>query len=317
MEQKLQDAIKLGKVDYIRAFERSSNIYFSLLASDVIQEPNDLALASLKFGFGNKTGIDLYGEIPGVLPKDLNENRTGLYAFAIGQHSLIATPLQTAVMLSSLVNGGEVLKPQMVHLKAGLKTNTKLLSGEHYPYQDYLNRLGIFFPFFLQTQVEDKQMEITLLEKTLYRQLFLPPSIKEYLLEGMYSVVSSPTGAARAEMIRYLYNNTRAMRNYLKLKYQLAGKTSSAEIAYHPTLDRECPTILCKDIWFGGIAFKPPTETMSLTKKQGDIPELVIVVYLKFGNFGKETAPLAGEIVNKWREILKKQGKSSYVFSEL
>ncbi|MBM3191278.1 MAG: hypothetical protein FJZ63_01315, partial [Chlamydiae bacterium] len=113
-------AKKLGKIDYMKAFQRSSNIYFSLLASDVIQDPNDLSLASLKFGFGNKTGIDLPGEIPGVLPKDLQENRSGLYAFAIGQHSLIATPLQTAVMLSSLANGGEVLKPQILQKIEGL-----------------------------------------------------------------------------------------------------------------------------------------------------------------------------------------------------
>lgn len=307
----------LGKVDYFKAFERSSNIYFSLLASDVIQDPNDLTMASLKFGFGNKTGIDLPGEISGVLPKDLNENRTGLYAFAIGQHSLIATPLQTSVMLSSLVNEGEVLKPQIVHLIAGLKNSTSsLFSGNNYSYQNYLNRVGIFFPFFIQTEQEEQTMNIKLFEKTLYRKLFLPSNIKDYLLEGLHNVVSSPRGAARAELIRYLRNNTRAMRNYLKLKYQLAGKTSTAEIAYHPTLDRECPSILCQDIWFGGIAFKPPSENAFNTKKEENIPELVVVIYLRFGDFGKETAPLAGEIVNKWREICKKHGKSSYVFSE-
>jgi len=304
--------IPLGEVDYIKAFERSSNIYFSLLASDIIEEPNDLMLASLKFGFGNKTGIDLPGEIPGMLPKDLNENRSGLYAFAIGQHSLIATPLQTAVMLSSLVNGGEVLKPQIVHLTAGIKTTPTLPENvEEYSYKDYLNHVGLFFPFFIQTQTPKKEYDIQLFEKTLYRKLFLPDNIKDYILEGLHSVISSPRGAARAERIRYLYNNTRAMRNYLKLKYQLAGKTSTAEIAYHPTLDRECAPILCQDIWFGGIAFQP--STTAVAKKQENIPELAIVVYLKFGDFGKETAPLAGEIVSKWREICQKHGKSSYI----
>lgn len=304
----------LGKIDYIRAFERSSNVYFSLLASDVIQEPNDLTLASLKFGFGNKTGIDLPGEIAGTLPKDLNENRSGLYAFAIGQHSLIATPLQTAVMMSSLVNEGQVLKPQIVHLTAGAKPVSSSTTPENtYAYKDYLNHIGVFFPFFLQAQEPKKEYDIRLFEKTLYRQLFLPPNIKAYLLEGLHSVISSPRGAARAERIRYLYNNTRAMRNYLKLKYQLAGKTSTAEIAYHPTLDRECPPILCQDIWFGGISFQPKTDQAPMTKTNDDIPELAIIVYLKFGDFGKETAPLAGEMVNKWREICHKHGKSSYI----
>ncbi len=297
----------LGKVDFLKAFERSSNVYFSLLASDVIQDPNDLTLASLKFGFGNKTGIDLPGEIPGALPKDLEENRSGLYAFAIGQHSLIVTPLQTAVMLSSLVNGGEVLKPQIIQSMTCTKDqNTIPFTATDYIYKDYLNRVGIFFPFFIQNHEKPKDHDIQFFEKTFHRQLFLPPNIKDYLLQGLHNVVSSPRGAARAELIRYLYSHTQAMKNYLNLKYQLAGKTSSAEVAYHPTLDRECPSILCKDIWFGGISFEPHPENSPMSKNHEDIPELVVVVYLKFGDFGKEAAPLAGEIVNKWRSITKK-----------
>jgi cell division protein FtsI/penicillin-binding protein 2 len=304
----------LGKIDYVKAFERSSNIYFSLLASDIISDPNDLCMASLKFGFGNKTGVDLPGEIPGTLPKDLTENRSGLYAFAIGQHSLIVTPLQTAVMLSSLVNDGQILKPQILQLSAGIKEKEKTpFTEEDYPYKDYLNRIGIFFPFFIDNKPQEKNSDIRLFEKTLYRKLFLPQTIKQYLLEGLHSVVSSPRGSARAELIRYLYGNTQAMRNYLKLKYQLAGKTSSAEIAYHPSLDRECPKILCKDIWFGGVSFKETQETNLITKKQEPEPEIVVVVYLKFGDFGKEAAPLAAEVVTKWREICKKEGKTSFI----
>lgn len=304
----------LGKIDYVKAFERSSNIYFSLLASDIIQDPNDLSMASLKFGFGNKTGIDLPGEIPGTLPKDLHENRSGLYAFAIGQHSLIVTPLQTAVMLSSLVNGGEILKPHILQLSAGMQSSeTSMMFQDQYPYKDYLNKVGIFFPFFIQMQEPEKKSDIRLYEKTLYRKLFLPESIKEYLLQGMHSVVSSPRGSARAELIRYLYQNTQAMHNYLKLKYQLAGKTSSAEFAYHPSLDRECPKILCKDIWFGGVAFKQDIEEVASFKKKEATPELVVVVYLKFGDFGKEAAPLAAEVITKWREICSREGKSSFI----
>ena len=296
----------LGKIDFMKAFERSSNIYFSLLASDIIQDPNDLTLASLKFGFGNKTGIDLPGEIPGVLPKDLQENRSGLYAFAIGQHSLIVTPLQTAVMLSSLANGGEVLKPQVIQSMTCTKDRDSIpFAATDYPYKDYLNRVGIFFPFFIQDHEKPKDHDIQIFEKTFHRQLFLPPNIRDYLLQGLHSVVSSPRGAARAELIRYLYSHTQAMRNYLNLKHQLAGKTSTAEIAYHPTLDRECPSILCTDIWFGGISFTPHSENSPIPKIHEDTPELVVVVYLKFGDFGKEAAPLAGEIVNKWRSIKK------------
>lgn len=292
----------LGKIDYYRALERSSNIYFSLLASDVIEDPNDLVTTSLKFGFGNKTGVDLPGEISGVLPKDLDKNRSGLYAFAIGQHSLIATPLQTSIMLSSLVNEGEVLKPQILRCKAGRGREHRLFEkkDQTYPYEDLLNRLGIFFPFFIETQKDEEEHKVTFYDKTLYRRITLPKDVKDYLLQSLHNVVSAPTGAARAAVIRYLYGNQAAKRAYLKLKYQLAGKTSTAEVAYKPTLDRQMPPIKSTDIWFGGISFQPSEQ------KGEEEPELAVVVYLKFGDYGKEAAPLAGEIVSKWRSIQKK-----------
>lgn len=300
----------LGKVDYLKAMERSSNIYFSLLASDVINEPNDLVLTSLKFGFGNKTGVDLPYEIPGVLPKDLSENRSGLYAFAIGQHSLIATPLQTSIMLASLVNGGEVLKPQIVQLKAGKNPGLSLFQKKEdsYSYEKLLNRIGIFFPFFLQTQKEEDDIQMQFTQKTLYRKLYLPDEIKNYLVQSLHNVVASPQGSVRSALIRYLYGNPGNRKKGTKLIEQIAGKTSTAEIAYKPTLDRQMPPIRCKDLWFAGISLKPAKENS--VKEEA---ELVVVVYLKFGQYGKEAAPLALSIIQKWEEICSQHGKVSYL----
>ena len=59
------------------------------------------------------------------------------------------------------------------------------------------------------------------------------------------------------------------------------------------------PPIKCKDVWFGGISFLP-------SKEKEEEPELVVVVYLKFGDYGKEAAPLAGQIITKWRELCEK-----------
>jgi len=36
------------------------------------------------------------------------------------------------------------------------------------------------------------------------------------------------------------------------------------------------------------------------------MPELVVVVYLKYGDYGKEAAPLAAQVIKKWREINEK-----------
>jgi cell division protein FtsI/penicillin-binding protein 2 len=35
-------------------------------------------------------------------------------------------------------------------------------------------------------------------------------------------------------------------------------------------------------------------------------PELVIVVYLKYGAWGKESAPIGAQMIKKWREVKQK-----------
>ncbi len=101
----------IGLVDITSAIERSSNPYFSILAGDYIKNPLDLLSASQEFGFGKPSGIDLPGEFAGNLPQDIDINKTSLYSFAVGQHSLVVTPLQTSIMLSAIANGGYILKP--------------------------------------------------------------------------------------------------------------------------------------------------------------------------------------------------------------
>jgi cell division protein FtsI/penicillin-binding protein 2 len=94
-------------------------------------------------------------------------------------------------------------------------------------------------------------------------------------------------------------------KNYVKLRHQLAGKTSTAEIMYNPTLDRESMPIITKDVWFGALSFKDE-KTSEINLKQQPEPELVVVVYLRFGDYGKEAAPLASEIITKYRQLCKK-----------
>ena len=61
----------------------------------------------------------LPGEMSGSIPKDITTNRTGLYSMAIGQHSLLTTPLQSACMLSAIATCGKVPTPSIVKLVAG------------------------------------------------------------------------------------------------------------------------------------------------------------------------------------------------------
>lgn len=301
----------IGKIDVIGAIEQSSNIYFSILSTDQIEDTSHLIDASRLFGFGEKTGIELPGEIAGSLPDDLSHNQTGLYAFAIGQHSLVVTPLQTAVMLGAIANKGEVLKPKVIQVIAGqepLREYRDPFAQTHYPFKDNLASVGIHFPLFTSTQTESENPYVWCSAPETKRKLFMPDVIRDPIVEGMHRVLCGPKGTAKPNIIRALARNGQWMRDFQEFKTQVIGKTGTAEIFYKQTIDSESEAKIQNHIWFGGIMF-PPEDAL-----RWEDPELVVVVYLRFSQAGgKEAAPLAVEVAKKWREIRKQYGKSSHL----
>ena len=289
---------RIGKVDLLTAIERSSNVYFSILAGDYLKSPSDLLNAAIDLGYGKKTGIDLPGEYAGILPTDLIDNKTGLYSFAIGQHTFDGTPLQTAVMLSTIANGGDVLKPHLYKKLSGSQLTTDknpLQANDHYPYQAPLKSVGVHFPLFTKTLKQNSKSTDENPQTMLINKIFMPDKLCQTLIEGMHRVVNGDMGSARSSRIKALYQQLGWKETYNKIQPSLCGKTSTPEFFYKPTLEKETPPLKCKHAWFGGISF---TED----KK----PELVVVVYLRFADYGKEAAPIAALIVKKWRELCQK-----------
>lgn len=119
----------IGKIDLMNALAVSSNCYFGMLATDVLKDPNDLNKAARLFSYGAKTGLEIPGEIAGKLPKDLYYNQTGLYSYSIGQHTLVVTPLQSALMLSAIARKGEIYRPKVVRSLEGAQINSSDLKN--------------------------------------------------------------------------------------------------------------------------------------------------------------------------------------------
>jgi cell division protein FtsI (penicillin-binding protein 3) len=65
------------------------------------------------FGFGKKTGVDLPGEIPGLLKDSRLWSGVSIGAVAIGQE-IGVTPLQMAAAYCALANGGTLMRPYIV-----------------------------------------------------------------------------------------------------------------------------------------------------------------------------------------------------------
>jgi penicillin-binding protein 2 len=110
-----------GWVNVVDALEQSVNTYFYQLALDLgIDRMHDYLA---QFGFGEVTGLDLPGEVTGVLPSrawKLAEHQQPWYPgetvnSGIGQGYNVVTPLQLAVAVATLANGGRRFAPQLLY----------------------------------------------------------------------------------------------------------------------------------------------------------------------------------------------------------
>ena len=109
-----------GIVDLRKAIAQSCDTYFYKLAVDMgIDRMHDYLE---KFSLGERTGIDLDGESPGLLPsRDWKQRRwkqiwyPGETVIAgIGQGYHLTTPLQLATATAMLANGGKRIEPRLV-----------------------------------------------------------------------------------------------------------------------------------------------------------------------------------------------------------
>jgi penicillin-binding protein 2 len=109
-----------GTLDMLGGIKHSCDVYFYDLARKV--GIDTLAGMARRFGLGQPTGIDLPGEKGGLIPDTAWKKATlkdswhpGETVIAgIGQGFIQATPLQLAVMVARLANGGFALKPRLV-----------------------------------------------------------------------------------------------------------------------------------------------------------------------------------------------------------
>lgn len=285
----------IGKIDLAGALAQTSNPYFSILCKDYLKEPGDLIEAAKKLGLGHPTGIDLPFESEGSLPTDLATNPSGLYAAAIGQHTVQTTPIQIAMMLCKL--GTKIrVQPFIASHFVGLKSASNKRSNYNLSCNSnkLLSKLGIDFPLFVQ----EDELEVCTTFKNVKASPFpISDSVQRALFKGMKSVTQDPIGTAYPTNIHSYPKNHGAICAYRNLYTQIIGKTSTAEIIDTVCLDEDQRSRVYKNTWFGGIAY--PDDSCS------GQPELVVVVYLPYGAGGKDPAPIVASVIEKWREVKK------------
>ena len=100
-----------GEQTFLQVLENSCNPGFVKLGQDLGKEKLFSYLE--KFGFGEKTGVDLNGESTGIMFPIEKVGNVELSTTAFGQ-GISVTPIQQVTAVSAVVNGGYLYKPFIV-----------------------------------------------------------------------------------------------------------------------------------------------------------------------------------------------------------
>jgi penicillin-binding protein 2 len=116
-----------GTLGIVSALGQSCDIFFYQVGGGYRNQFTGLGEERLGyyaelFGLGARTGIDLPGEAPGLVPsvkwKRVNYSESWVtgdtYNMSIGQGFVLATPLQMVNAASAIANGGTLYRPQIV-----------------------------------------------------------------------------------------------------------------------------------------------------------------------------------------------------------
>jgi penicillin-binding protein 2 len=248
------------------AIKVSSDVFFFQLGAEANDRGPIIQREAKKLGFGHRTGIDVPGETPGLVPDSAWRDRgyakylacakkahvtagttAALFAcggiekpwtpgdnvnLAVGQGDLQATPLQLAVAYSALENGGSVVTP---HLGKAI--------------EDGLGRT-------VQT-----------LRFKAKRKVHMDPTARSTILDGLRRAANEPKGTS-ADVFAGWKGPT------------VYGKTGTAERGLNP--DQAWYACFVRD------AGRP----------------IVVVVTVEKGGFGAETAaPAARLILSQWFDV--------------
>ena len=162
-----------GYVNVKQALEQSCNVFFYRGGLDL--GIDELARYAKSYGFGQKTGIELPNEEPGLIPTQEWKKETigdrwypsETMDAAIGQGFVSVTPIQLAMMTAAIANGGTLYKPMLV--KKISEPNGRVI-------QEF--------------------------EPTVVRQIPIEPKYLKVVREGMRMVVNGEKGTARGSKLK-------------------------------------------------------------------------------------------------------------------
>ncbi|MBC7319513.1 penicillin-binding protein 2 [bacterium] len=105
-----------GRINFLSAIAKSCDVTFYTIGLKLGAER--IARYAKLLGLGEPTGIDIPGEVKGLIPEPSWKKEPWYIGdtanMSIGQGYVQVTPIQMAVLVSAIANGGKVYKPRIV-----------------------------------------------------------------------------------------------------------------------------------------------------------------------------------------------------------
>lgn len=266
-----------GMCDFVEAVALSDDIYFYKIGGGFEPDIPDGGLGAWMIkeyaealGYGQPTGIELPGEVSGLIPdptwkrinKAENWSTGDTYIMTIGQGYVLATPLQVLVSFAILANDGVYMQPTLVR---------DILDSQG-------NVIKAFEPVIKWDVTKDPVIDVLDEDnKPTGEKKTIEPWVIDYAQEGMRQVVVYGTASA-------------AMAT---LDIQSAGKTGTAEYCDDVAQEKG----LCQretwpfHAWYAGYA-------------PFDDPEIVVVAFVYNGGEGASVAaPVVKRVLDAYFEM--------------
>lgn len=117
-----------GSQNFVDILKNSCNVGFMELGKRLGKENLNKYIS--KFGFGQKTGIDLPGEAKGIIRKTSNISEVDLATISFGQSNTVS-PIQYLTALNAIANGGKLITPHVMKEIIHYEGDTKIVDDRY------------------------------------------------------------------------------------------------------------------------------------------------------------------------------------------
>lgn len=282
-----------GSLDFVNAIARSSNVYFYKVGGGYQDEvPNGLGICGLKayadaLGFERLTGVELPGEVTGLIPdprwkrtvQGENWSTGDTYLASVGQGFLSVTPIQMLQAVATIANDGRMMQPTIVR---------EIVDGEGNVVQPFTPHLK--WDTTVDPLVQDFVQYVSGTGACQATGTFstIDPYVFQMVQTGMRMAVTESPGTRRPDdpggTLYKVFEN---------FPIAVAGKTGTAE--YCDSFARE-QNRCARGQW--------PAHAWTVAYAPFDNPEIAVVAFVYNGTEGSSVAaPIVQQVLKAYFEL--------------